>query len=212
MRHLQTSVSYVVLTLWLDELLIGSIRNTWTRNLASLPKSNNNRHLNRTPDTNPSGRVILFTPQPGVLYWNTVIVLRWDYVINNAVMHISPFCMLLLSTTHFNCKAPHYLLELLKVNTPSRILQTSSTLFFIEPKSRHPCGDRSFSSAAPRIWNSLPLCLRSCLCSKNVKYLLKTYLNCSRYSRTTFVVTFFAWFVLVVNTQQGGYVRITSPH
>ena len=64
-------------------------------------------------------------------------------------------------------------------------------LLLIEPKSRHSWVDRSFSSAAPRIWNSLPLNLRSCLCTTKLKCLLKTYFM----SRTNFVVSVFYRFV-----------------
>ena len=50
--------------------------------------------------------------------------------------------------------------------------RSSSMLLLIEPKSRHSWGDRSISSAAPRIWNSLPLNLRYCLCTTKFKSLL----------------------------------------
>ena len=62
----------------------------------------------------------------------------------------------------------HYISELLQVYTPSRNLWSSSMLLLIEPKSQHSLGDRSFSSAAPHIWNSL--------CTTKFKSLLKTYL------------------------------------
>ena len=70
----------------------------------------------------------------------------------------------------------YYISELLQVYTPSINLRSSSMLLLIKPKSRHSQGDRSFSSAAPRIWNSLPLNLRSCRCTTAFKSLLKTYL------------------------------------
>ena len=87
-------------------------------------------------------------------------------------------------------------------------------LLLIEPKSWHSWGDRSCSSAAPRIWNSLPLNLRSCLCTSNLKSLLKTY-QMYRLLRTNFVVSIFLslcfWFYCALNTQQGGYnMRITN--
>ena len=63
-------------------------------------------------------------------------------------------------------------------------------------KSRHSWGDRSFSSAAPRIWNSLPLNLRSCLCTTKFKSLLKLIL-CHRFSWTNFVVSVFLCFCVV---------------
>jgi len=86
------------------------------------------------------------------------------------------FKLMLIVHKALNGKAPHYISELLQVYTPSRNLRSSSMLLLIEPKSRHSWGDRSFSSAAPRIWNSLPLNLRSCVCTAKFKSLLKTYL------------------------------------
>ena len=86
------------------------------------------------------------------------------------------FKLMLIVHKALNGKAPHYISELLQVYTPSRNLRSSSMLLLIEPKSRHSWGDRSFSSAAPRIWNSLPLNLRSCVCTTKFKSLLKTYL------------------------------------
>ena len=84
--------------------------------------------------------------------------------------------LMLIVHKALNGKAPLYISELLQVYTPSRNLRSSSMLLLIEPKSQHSWGDRSFSSAAPRIWNSLPLNFRTCLCTTTFKSLLKTYL------------------------------------
>ena len=55
------------------------------------------------------------------------------------------------------------------------IFRSSTILLLNKPKSRHSWGDRSFFSSCARIWNSLPLNLRSCLCTTKFKTLLKTY-------------------------------------
>ena len=75
-------------------------------------------------------------------------------------------------------------------------LRSNSMLLLIEPKSRQSWGDRCFSLAASRIWNSLPLNLRSCLCTTKFKSLLKTYLI-SQFSRTNFIVAVFFVLFLV---------------
>ena len=41
---------------------------------------------------------------------------------------------------------------------------------------QYQVGDRSFSSAATSIWNSLPLVLRCCLYTTTFKSLLRTFL------------------------------------
>ena len=60
-----------------------------------------------------------------------------------------------------------------------------------------------FSSAAPCIWNALPLNLRSCLYTKNSK-LFSKLISCHRFSRTYLVVSVFVCcflFDCALNTQ-----------
>ena len=58
--------------------------------------------------------------------------------------------------------APPYLTELLKVKIPGRYaLRRNSQLLLEVPKTTcKTFGDRAFASAAPRIWNDLPLAIR----------------------------------------------------
>ena len=59
---------------------------------------------------------------------------------------------------------------------PTRTLRSGNMELLQESRSNRTWGDRSFAIAAPRLWNELPLNIRT---AKNVtvfKKLLKTYL------------------------------------
>ncbi len=63
------------------------------------------------------------------------------------------------------------------VYTPSRALRSSSSISLVVPRIRlTTMGARSFSYAAPRLWNSLPLDIRNSNCLLTFKTRLKTYL------------------------------------
>uniref|UniRef100_A0A673KWT2 Semaphorin-6B-like n=1 Tax=Sinocyclocheilus rhinocerous TaxID=307959 RepID=A0A673KWT2_9TELE len=73
--------------------------------------------------------------------------------------------------------APQYLTQLLHVYTPSRALRSSSLISLVVPRIRlTTMGARSFSYAAPRLWNSLPPDIRNSDCLLTFKTRLKTYL------------------------------------
>ena len=78
---------------------------------------------------------------------------------------------MLIVHKYFNNITPIYISELLKVYTPSRNLSLLK-----EPTSKRTWGDRSFSVAAPRLWNHLPPKLKSCHSITRFKSLLKTHL------------------------------------
>ena len=63
-----------------------------------------------------------------------------------------------------------------KVYTPSRNLRSSNMSLLKEPTSKRTWGDRSFSVAAPRLWNHLPTKVKSCHSITRFKSLLKTHL------------------------------------
>ena len=69
--------------------------------------------------------------------------------------------------------APPYLTELLKVKIPGRYALRTNSQLLLEGKT---FGDRAFASAAPRIWNDLPLAIRESETVKCFKSRLKTYL------------------------------------
>ena len=72
--------------------------------------------------------------------------------------------------------APNYISDLLKSYIPTRALRSSDKLLLCEQKTNHSWGDRSFGIAAPRLWNQLPLHVRSSNSLATFKTNLKTHL------------------------------------
>lgn len=55
-----------------------------------------------------------------------------------------------------------YLTELLQIHAPVRALRSANLLLLVSPKTRLKTkGDRAFAAAAPQLWSSLPLHIRS---------------------------------------------------
>ena len=77
-----------------------------------------------------------------------------------------------------NGTAPHYLQELLNRYEPLRRLRSSSDKwrFAIRRYNQETYGRRAFATMAPKLWNKLPLELRSISKSNIFKSSLKTYL------------------------------------
>ena len=73
-------------------------------------------------------------------------------------------------------KQPSYLSELLKSHNPSRPLRSSDKQLLDVPLIKTAVGCRSFSYAAPTIWNLLPLSLRTTTSLPLFKSQLKTFL------------------------------------
>ena len=72
------------------------------------------------------------------------------------------FIVLLLVFKALNGMAPLYITELLSYRTCSRTPRSTNQKLLAVPKSRlKTYGDRAFSVAAPKLWNELPLDLRS---------------------------------------------------
>ena len=84
--------------------------------------------------------------------------------------------LMLIVHKSVNNVAPIYISELLKVYTPSHNLRSSNMSLLKEPTSKRTWGDRSFSVAAPRLWNHRPTKLKSCHSITRFKSLLKTHL------------------------------------
>ena len=79
--------------------------------------------------------------------------------------------------------APSYLSDLLTIYSPPRVLRPSSKKLVTVPFSKTVShGDKAFSVAAPKLWNNLPLFLRSSDSSQNFKSNLKTYILKLTYS------------------------------
>ena len=79
----------------------------------------------------------------------------------------------------FNClhnRAPDYLSQLLSPYIPNRTLRSSSANMLVAPRSNNKFGERSFYFAAPRLWNNLPINIRTSSSFYSFKRSLKTYL------------------------------------
>ena len=72
------------------------------------------------------------------------------------------FKVLVLTYQALHGTAPQYMTDLLSRYQPTRSLRPSDTLLLTAPQSRlTSCGDRAFQHAAPKLWNGLPISLRS---------------------------------------------------
>ena len=78
--------------------------------------------------------------------------------------------------------APSYLSCLLKNQTRARQTRSSSSELLIVPRSKTGYGDRSFSVAAPKLWNRLPLEIRSIRTINSFKTALKSWLFKKHYN------------------------------
>ena len=89
------------------------------------------------------------------------------------------FKILLLTFKAINLLAPSYICDLVTVKKPSNYnLRSNNSLVLDLPKvkSLATLGDRSFSFAAPKLWNKLPNYIRSSASITTFKSQLKTYL------------------------------------
>ena len=84
--------------------------------------------------------------------------------------------LLLIVFKALNDLAPDYISCLIKPYIPSRPLRSSTKLLLSEPPSTNSWGKRAFSVAAPRLWNSLPIKIRSSTSLAQFKKMLKTHL------------------------------------
>jgi hypothetical protein len=87
------------------------------------------------------------------------------------------FKVLLLCYKSLNDKGPAYLKELLTPYQPSRVLRSTASNLLVVPKTRMKTyGDRAFSVAGPKLWNSLPCSIKNCTSVSAFKKALKTHL------------------------------------
>ena len=86
------------------------------------------------------------------------------------------FKILLLTYKALHGLAPDYITELLISHKPIRSLRSSSKLLLKPAITSTSYGDRSFSAAAPKLWNELPISIRSAKSLDVFKTLLKTHL------------------------------------
>lgn len=87
------------------------------------------------------------------------------------------FKLLLLTFKALHGQAPTYITELINPYIPTRNLRSLDNNFLVTPKSNMKSyGDKSFSVAAPKMWNSLPKDIRSLDSLAHFKSAIKTYL------------------------------------
>ena len=73
-------------------------------------------------------------------------------------------------------KAPQYLKDLIHIYEPNKTLRSGSKSLLEEKRTRlKGSGDRAFSACAPKLWNQLPLEVKTCTSIETFKRALKTY-------------------------------------
>ena len=89
------------------------------------------------------------------------------------------FKILLLTFKALYGMAPSYMTDLIHTKTNTRyLLHSNEGVLLTHPSGRmkKSFGDKSFSVAAPTLWNALPFSLRSIKCISTFKSNLKAYL------------------------------------
>jgi hypothetical protein len=87
------------------------------------------------------------------------------------------FKILLLTFKALNGLAPEYIRDMIEPYNPTRSLRSENMKRLCQPATRlKTYGDRSFSCAAPHLWNKLPLEIRQSPSVETFKSKLKTYL------------------------------------
>ena len=105
---------------------------------------------------NAAARIVTFTKKTDYI---TPVLCKFHWL---PVQYRIIFKILLLVYKGLNGLAPAYISELLHYRTSSRLLRfASQRLLSIPRTSLKTYGDRAFSAAGPKLWNELPLSLRS---------------------------------------------------
>ena len=92
----------------------------------------------------------------------------------NIVMFAYKFGGIITRLTHG--LAPNYLRTLLQSYIPSRSLRSETGNLLIMPKARRKLGCQSFAVAAPKLWNDLPVNIRTTTSIVSFRSSLKTHL------------------------------------
>ena len=91
------------------------------------------------------------------------------------------FKILLLAFQSLQGTSPDYMTDIITRHQPSRSLRSARALQLTVPRTNHSWGDRSFSHAAPELWNNLPLEIRRSSSLSAFKSSLKTHMFTSRF-------------------------------
>ncbi len=97
------------------------------------------------------------------------------------------FKLLMLTYKCLHGQAPLYLRELVSPYNPARPLRSADRLLLCQPRARTKIGERTFSYAAPFLWNRLPLGVRQCTSVQQFKVTLKLIYsrNTTRFNRAS---------------------------
>ncbi len=90
--------------------------------------------------------------------------------------------LMLIVFKALNGQAPTYILDMLNIYKPCRNLRSGKKCLLQEVKSNRTWGDRSFSVAAPHLWNQLPLYIKTSNNIHSFKKSLKTHLMSKAFS------------------------------
>ena len=86
------------------------------------------------------------------------------------------FKILLFTYKAVNKLAPKYICDLLAPYNPPRQLRSTSQLKLQEVRTRTKMGERAFSVSAPKLWNTLPMYIKTVDSLEMFKIRLKSYL------------------------------------
>ena len=92
------------------------------------------------------------------------------------VRHRITYKLLVLTFKALNGQSPAYTSELISLYKPPRTLRSSTQYLLRESGAKTVTYDRSFALAAPRLWNELPLKIRTWQTFNGFKSQLKTHL------------------------------------
>ena len=94
------------------------------------------------------------------------------------------FKVLLIVYKSLNNLSPRYLQDMFQYYNPSRTLRSSSKRLLVVKRTRTRYGARALANCGPKMWNQLPMCIRTADTILQFKSLLKTHLFNNYYSRT----------------------------
>lgn len=120
---------------------------------------------------NAAARVVTLTPQDEHI---SPVLHKLHWLPVQQRIHFKILC---ITYKAIHGSAPNYLCNLITIYRPTRTLRSSSAaLQLVIPRSKLRFGDRRFSVAAPRLWNSLPDEIRNSPSLHLFKKRLKTFL------------------------------------
>jgi len=104
-----------------------------------------------------------------------IIVSRLQHLHWLPIKHRINFKIANITFRTLQSSQPVYLWSILHTHHSARSLRLSNTNLLCAPFVRTSFGSRSFSVAAPKIWNSLPPALRMCISHDTYRHQLKTH-------------------------------------